>query len=122
MGYAQLAILPLADGRSAERRIVNLAARLREPGARRVDVEIMNMSTDGFMAMTDLPLDVGACVWLKVTGLEPQCSRVVWADDGKIGVQFVQQLHPATLELIVAIGRKPMIKGHFGSQDNHPRR
>ena len=122
MGYAQLAILPLIEGRSAERRIVNLAARLREPGARIADADVQNLSIDGYMAVTDIQLEVGANVWLKVAGLEPQCSRVAWAENGKIGFQFATPLHPATLELIVAIARKPVPKRHFGPQDHLPRR
>ena len=101
MSKAQLAILPVLDGRSAERRIVNLAARLREPGARIVDAEVMDLSTDGYMAVTDLELEAGASVWLKLPGLEPQNSRVVWTEDGKTGFQFATPLHPATLELVV---------------------
>lgn len=122
MGYAQLAILPVTDGRSSDRRIVNLAARLREPGARIADADVMNMSIDGFMAVTELPLEVGASVWLKVAGFEPQNSRVVWSEDGKIGFQFSNPLHPATLELLVAISRKPIPKRHFGPQDHLAKR
>lgn len=117
MSRAQLAILPVVDGRSAERRIVNLAARLREPGATIVDAEVLDLSTDGYKAVTDLVLEAGASVWLKLPGLEPQNSRVVWAEGGKAGFQFTNPLHPATLELIVETGRKPLPKRHFGPQD-----
>ena len=103
MANAQLAILPLIEGRSAERRIVNLAARLREPGTRLVEAEVRDLSTDGFMAETDLVLEPGAIVWLKLPGLEPQNSQVVWAEDGKTGFQFTTPVHPATLELVVEI-------------------
>jgi len=115
---AQLAILPVADGRSAERRIVNLAARLREPGASIAEAEVRDLSTDGFMAETALApgLETGATVWLKLPGLEPQNSRVVWAEDGKIGCQFATPLHPLTLEMLVKAGKKPALKGHFGPQ------
>jgi hypothetical protein len=119
---AQLAILPVIDGRSAERRIVNLAARLREPGARLIDAEVMNLSTDGYMAVTDVQLDAGASVWLKLEGLEPQNSRVIWTEDGKTGFQFATPLHPATLELLVESNRKPLPRGHFGPQDGFGRR
>ena len=61
----------------------------------------MNLSTDGFMAVTDLVLETGTTVWLKLPGLEPQNSRVVWAEDGKAGFQFATPLHPATLEMVV---------------------
>jgi hypothetical protein len=122
VSYAQLAILPLIDGRNAERRIVNLAARLREPGAKIADADVMNLSIDGYMARTELTLEVGANVWLKLPGVEPQNSRVIWVEDGKAGFQFAASLHPATLELIVANGRKPIPKRHFGPQDHLPPR
>ena len=116
MSRAQLAILPVPEGRSAERRIVNLAARLREPGATIVDAEVRDLSTDGFMAETALALEPGATVWLKLPGLEPQNSRVAWAEDGKVGCQFSTPLHPLTLEMLITTNRKPALKGHFGPQ------
>lgn len=116
MSRAQLAILPVPEGRSAERRIVNLAARLREPGATIVDAEVRDLSTGGFMAETSLALEPGATVWLKLPGLEPQNSRVAWAEDGKVGCEFLTPLHPLTLEMLVTTNRKPALKGHFGPQ------
>jgi hypothetical protein len=113
---AQLAILPVPEGRSAERRIVNLAARLRDPGATLVEAEVRDLSTDGFMAETSLALETGAIVWLKLPGLEPQNSRVAWAEEGRIGCQFATPLHPLTLEMLVKTTRKPALKGHFGPQ------
>jgi hypothetical protein len=112
----QLAILPVQDGRSAERRIVNLAARLREPGATIVDAEVRDLSIGGFMAETALPLEPGATIWLKLPGLEPQNSRVAWCEDGRIGCEFSTPLHPLTLEMLVTTNRKPPVKGHFGPQ------
>ena len=116
MSRAQLAVLPTPEGRSAERRIVNLAARLREPGATIVDVEVRDLSTDGYMAETLLRLDPGAIVWLKLPGLEPQNSRVAWAEDGKVGCQFATPLHSLTLEMLLKTGKRPALKGHFGPQ------
>jgi hypothetical protein len=113
---AQLAILPLPEGRTAERRIVNLAARLREPGATIVEAEVRDLSTNGFMAETSLPLAPGATVWLKLPGLEPQNSRVAWTDDGKVGCEFSTPLHPLTLEMLIETNRRPAVKGHFGPQ------
>jgi hypothetical protein len=112
----QLAILPEGEGRRAQRRIVNLAAHLGEAGASVSDVEIINLSTDGFMAQGEVSVEPGACVWLKLTGLEPQNCRVVWVEDGKAGFEFSTPLHPGTLEMVVAAGRKPIPRGHFGPQ------
>ena len=113
MTRAQLAILPVPDGRKAERRVVNLAARLREAGASLVDIDVLNLSTDGFMAR-GVSLEVGAYAWLKIAGLEPQASRVIWNEDGKAGFEFVNALHGATVELLVLNNRKPVPKNHFG--------
>jgi PilZ domain len=110
----QLAILPVTEGRQAERRIVNLAARLREPGARIIEAEVLNLSTDGFMVETDQKLEPGVSVWLKLPGLEPQNSRCAWAEDGKAGFQFTTPLHSATVEMLVETNRKPPVRGHFG--------
>lgn len=111
---AQLAFLPVGDGRRAERRIVNLAARLRDRGARIVDVDIVNLSTDGFMAAVPIVLEPGAFAWLKLAGIEPQSSRVVWVEGEQAGFEFVTPLHPETLGLATEIGRKPLPRGHFG--------
>lgn len=116
MTKGQLAILPIGDGRRSERRIVNLAACLREDGASVSDAEVGNLSVNGFMAHTEAALEPGMSVWLKIPGLEPQSCRVVWAEEGKAGFEFATPLHPGTLELLVAAGRKGPPKRHFGPQ------
>jgi hypothetical protein len=55
-------------------------------------------------------------VWLKLPGLEPQNSKVVWVEDDKAGFEFANPLHPATLEQLVNTNRKSVPKGHFGPQ------
>ena len=116
MTKGQLAILPLPEGRKAERRVVNLAARLREPGAVVTEVEVQNLSTDGFMAQGEFALETGAYVWLKLNGLEAMSCRTVWIDGDKAGFEFTSALHPATVQLIAATTRKPIPKRHFGPQ------
>jgi hypothetical protein len=111
---AQLAILPVSGGRKAERRIVNLAARLREWGARMIDIEVMNLSTDGFMARTPVALEPGGYAWLKLPGLEPQNSRIVWIEEDKAGFEFVSPLHPATVSQLVESNRRAPPQNHFG--------
>lgn len=120
MTRGQLAILPNPDGRKAERRIVNLAARLRDPGATLSEIEVVDLSTDGFMARGIEALEPGASVWLKLSGLEPQNSEVVWVEGDRAGCKFATPLHPATLELLVVAGRKPIPRGHFGPRGAAP--
>lgn len=122
MRKGQLAILPVREGRKAERRVVNLAASLREPGATIGDAEVLNLSETGFLAESDVALEVGAQVWLKLPGLEPTASRVVWVEGRKAGFEFSTPLHPATLELVIATSRRPPPTRRFGPLFTPPAR
>ena len=93
---------------------MNLAASLRDPGASVMDAEIVDLSTTGFGAETATPIAIGTQVWLKLPGLEPTSSHCVWSDGDRAGFEFATPLHSATLDLVIATGRKPMVKRHFG--------
>ena len=110
---AELSQIPITDGRKAERRIVNLAAALREQGARNSKVVVIDISVGGFKAEAPEPLEEGAEVWLKLPGLEAKRSRVVWTRDKDIGCEFEWPLHPRELEVIVAPAPRRIPKGVF---------
>ena len=110
---AELSRIPISDGRKAERRIVNLAAALREDGAKNSRIVLRDISTLGFKAEVEEPVDEGGEVWLKLAGLEAKRSRVVWARGQEIGCQFEWPLHVRELELIVAPKPRRIVKGVF---------
>jgi hypothetical protein len=110
---AELSQLPVTDGRKAERRIVNIAAALREEGARRADIVVLDISPGGFKAEVPEPVAEGSEVWLKVAGFEAKRSRVVWAREKEIGCEFESPLHPRDLETIVAPAPRRITKGIF---------
>lgn len=114
MHKGQLAKLPAAEGRRTERRMVNLAASLREPGATVVDVEVLNLSVDGFLASSSLPLELGQYAYLKLPGLEAQKSLVMWVEGEKAGFQFAAPLHPSVLDQLVSAEKKTLPRNHFG--------
>lgn len=116
MHKAQLARLPAGDGRRADRRMVNLAASLREPGAELADAEVLNLSTDGFMAQSEMPLEMGFTVWLKLPGMEAQKSHVVWVEEGKAGFEFANPLHPGVLDQLSSHERSKVPRNHFGAR------
>src|SRR5690349_19948251 len=116
VALGQLTRLPVTYGRSAERRIVNLAARLREHCAKVAAAEIQDLSVRGFSALIDIEPEPGSSVWLKLPGLEPQNSRVVWYKEGKGGFEFATPLHAATLDQLASHSRRNMVRGHFGAQ------
>jgi hypothetical protein len=107
----QVARLPV--GRGAERRVVNLAADLREEGSQLADVEVADLSTDGFMMRCPLDLAPGALVWLKLSGCAPMKAEIVWAQDGKAGCRFTTPLYPAILDQIIAGQAKPGVRRLF---------
>jgi hypothetical protein len=110
---AELSQLPVSDGRKAERRIVNLAAALREDGARNAPILVLDISTGGFKAEIPAGFDEGAEVWLKVPGCEAKRSRIVWCRDGVAGCEFETPLHDRQLELIVAPAPRKIVRGVF---------
>ena len=114
MRLGQLAVLPHSEERRSERRIVNLAARLREPGATVTGIEVVNLSASGFLAQGEIALEVGTAVWLKLAGLEAKNAHVVWAEEGKAGCEFATPLHPSDVEQIISPPRRGPIKRHFG--------
>lgn len=101
----QLAQLPHNDMRKAPRRIVNLAASLREQGATSVEVEVLDLSTHGFRVQSDVELEPGSYVWLKLPGLEAVSTRVIWREADQAGCEFTVPLHRASIELVLANNR-----------------
>jgi hypothetical protein len=98
---AQLATDPASDHRKAQRCDVALGAALRQRGASGVTVQIVDLSTTGFRAMTHLELEPGTDLWLKLPGLESLHGRVAWMRGHLLGGEFVRPLHPAVLDMIV---------------------
>jgi hypothetical protein len=110
---AELSQIPITEGRKAERRIVNLAAALRESGAKSSKIVVLDISVGGFRAEAEEPHQQGDEVWLKLTGLEPRRSRVVWVRGKEVGCEFEWPLHPRELEVIVAPAPRKIVKGVF---------
>ena len=110
---AELSQIPITDGRKAERRIVNLAAALREQGAKSSKIVVVDISVGGFKAEAEDPHQEGDEVWLKLAGLEPRRSRVIWVRGKEVGCEFEWPLHPRELELIVAPAPRKIVKGVF---------
>jgi len=110
---AELSQIPIPDGRKSERRIVNLAAAIREGGAKTLRIVVLDISTGGFKAEVPEPIEEGSEVWLKLSGCTPQRSRVIWAKDKDIGCEFESPLHQSDLEQILAPAPRRIPKGVF---------
>jgi hypothetical protein len=110
---AELSQLPVTDGRKAERRIVNLAAALREEGAKNCPIVVLDISIAGFKAELSETFDEHSEVWLKLPGFEAKRSRIVWLKGNEAGCEFETPLHPRDLEILVAPKPRRIPKGVF---------
>jgi hypothetical protein len=110
---AELSQLPIGDGRKAERRIVNLAAALRENGAKTSQIIVLDISSCGFRAEVGDDVGEGSEVWLKLPNFEAKRSRVIWRKDSEAGCEFETPLHDQEIQLIVAPAPRRIPKGVF---------
>lgn len=91
------------DGRRALRKAVGLRARLRERGANKFTVDVVDLSTTGFRCETSFTLYVGHVVWLTLPGLSGLEATVAWKRGFRYGFAFDQPLHPAVFDHIVRL-------------------
>lgn len=90
--------------RNAERRPVRLMAKLRQRGAKALEIEVHDLSTHGFQVDTVHVIKSGQIVWLQFASLAPLQAKVCWFRDYRIGCAFVAPLYPAVLDAILATG------------------
>ncbi|MGN6279071.1 MAG: PilZ domain-containing protein [Sphingomonas sp.] len=91
------------DHRHALRKAVRLTGQLRDRGAAKFSVDIVDLSVTGFRAETTARLYEGALVWLTLPGMAGLEAKVAWVDNTYCGCAFTQSLHPAVFERIVAL-------------------
>lgn len=96
----RLATLSIRAKRAEPRRIVNLAARLKDRGTTFADVCVEDISTKGCKFTPIGAAELGDGVWLKLPGLEPIPGRIAWIDGSDGGCAFGRELHESDLDLL----------------------
>ena len=89
------------DERRLPRRLVNLAACVEDEAAVR-NVQVIDLSEGGCRIRGEASGGPETEFLVKLTGLEPLRAKIVWTGEGEFGCRFETELHPKTLELIVA--------------------
>ncbi len=92
--------------RQSLRRKVKMRAHLRDKGQTRFEIDVVDLSQQGFRAETSFTLWPGTVVWLTLPGLAPLEAVVAWRDKFKYGCAFAKPLHPAVFEHIIALGNR----------------
>ncbi|HYI38920.1 MAG TPA: PilZ domain-containing protein [Allosphingosinicella sp.] len=108
---AEVTILP--EHRGSMRRIVNLAATLRENGAIGHKALITNLSESGCQIHWDAQIEEGAEVFVKLTTQFPLRATIMWSKDGIAGCKFATPL-TATAILGLTSNRHLQGKRLFG--------
>ena len=80
------------ERRRFTRRPVELDAKMRELGANGVEAKVLNISEQGFMAVSDGRFEVGSRIWLMLPGRERANAVVKWVVGDKIGGEFAEPL------------------------------
>ena len=93
------------DNRATLRKAVQLDARVRDRGASRFAIRIVDLSMTGFRAETVFTLRPGSVVWLTLPGLQGLEATIAWQRGEHVGAAFRQPLHAAVFEHIVELGR-----------------
>ncbi len=91
--------------RRSPRAEVRFVASLRRRGGRPGEVTIADISTIGCRAETASVFHTGTQLWLKLPGLDAILTRVAWTSNVHIGCEFLQPLHVAVFDRMVAIAR-----------------
>lgn len=77
-----------------------LAANIR-PSSK---VTVTDLSVGGCGIRTDLHLEPGTRVWIRLPGLESVPARVAWSDSGAAGLAFDLPFHPAVVARFAGAG------------------
>jgi hypothetical protein len=90
------------DARWEERHHVDLAATLRDLGGSPIDIVIEDVSRSGFCIAEVPDLSLGAVIGIGVQGADRRRARVVWRAHGNQGLEFLQPLSQAELEIVLS--------------------
>lgn len=93
------------DGRRAQRLDVQMKASLRETGCTKFNVDVLDMSVSGFRFETAYSIAPSTRVWLTIPGLSALEAVVAWQDRFRYGCYFVNPLHIAVFDHIIAQNR-----------------
>jgi hypothetical protein len=96
--------LPLLDcsGRRSERVALDAGVSLRRPGQLAYRVKIFDASQHGCrLEFVERP-KLEEQLWVKFDGLQPLEAEVCWVQGFTVGVNFVQPIHPAVFDRLVA--------------------
>jgi PilZ domain len=80
---------------------VSIPADIREKGAGKQKVSVIDLSRSGFRMHCIFLIPEDRTVFLTMKGLESLEARIAWHDDDYYGCEFKQRLHEAVYDHII---------------------
>jgi hypothetical protein len=96
---------PGEEARGTSRAPVAFKAQLRDRRSTRIKIDVLDLSITGFRAEADYSLHEGDTVWLTLPNMAGLEAKVAWVRGNVIGAAFLQPLHTAVFDHIVALSR-----------------
>ncbi len=87
--------------RQSERRPLMVRVQYRRSIVR-LAAQILDLSCHGLRLAGMERLRVGESLWITLPGLPPRQAKVVWVDRFEAGCAFIEPLHEAVFDAIVA--------------------
>jgi hypothetical protein len=84
--------------RRSERVSTCQTVRLLRDGAADIEVDLIDVSAEGFLLRCDEPLLADSLVWLQIEDFPLVSGRVKWRSEGKVGGEFSHRLNWRSLQ------------------------
>lgn len=97
--------------RAFQRDAVSIPADIREKGAGRQKVSVIDLSRSGFRMHCIFLIPDDRTVFLTMQGLESLEARIAWHEDDYYGCEFRQKLHEAVYDHIIRT--HPTLRGRL---------
>jgi hypothetical protein len=89
------------NSREFERGNVSIAAEIREKGAGRQKISVLDLSRSGFRMHCIFLIPQDRTVFLTMPGFESMEARIAWHEDDYYGCEFKQRLHEAIYDHVI---------------------
>ncbi len=87
--------------REFERGLVSIPAEIREKGAGRQKVSVIDLSRSGFRMHCIFLIPSDRTVFLTMEGFESMEARIAWHEDDYYGCEFKHRLHEAVYDHVI---------------------
>lgn len=89
------------NSREFERGTVTIDAEIREKGAGKQKISVLDLSRSGFRMHCIFLIPDDRTVYLIMPGFESMEARIAWREDHYYGCEFKQRLHEAIYDHVI---------------------